>query len=273
MDESKLRDAIFHVLYNSFGFLGGKGTGFIITHNNEFYFLTADHCIDNNINDLSIVNFLYQKPRKIPFSVCLKQNTGKGNDNYLDLCFFKIDINQILQEIKEHENLNPNELVNNLLKNKKIQKILKKNWNIKTKWRHIQNSMPYKRQNAKIYSTIKSLPLSDVQTKNLKYIKQTSFNKGDALYIIGYPAECQEIDNEGKHIKSTLVGIECQYLEKLPESGLHHLAVIEDKITDYDGFSGSPVFYNGDVCGVVLRAGNGNVYFRDLANIDAFWND
>lgn len=117
-----------------------------------------------------------------------------------------------MQEIREHKNLNPNELVSNLLKIQNT-KILKKNWNIKTKWQHIQNSMPYKRQNAKIYSTIKSLPLSDVQTKNFKYIKQTSFNKGDAFCIIGYPAECQEIDNEGKHIKSTLVGIECEYLE------------------------------------------------------------
>lgn len=272
MSETKLRDAIFQILYNSFGLLGGKGSGFVINHDNEFYFLTADHCIDININDLCIVNFLYQKPIMTPFSSCLKQNTITHDDN---LCLLKIDMNKILQDLEDYKDLNPLNLANKLFKNKKIQKILKKNWNILTKWRHIQNSSPYKRQNTKIYSTIKSLPISHVQLKSLKYTKQNSFKKGEEFYILGYPAELQQIDNETKHIKSTLLGISCQYQEKSTNSNLHHLTIAEpiEKIKSYDGLSGSPVFYNKDVCGVVVRGGNGNIYFRDLSNIDIFWNN
>lgn len=270
-NSSKLRDAIFTVLYYCNGFLGGKGTGFVISHNSKLYFVSADHCIDNNIHDLFITNLLYDEPRKIPFSKCIKEEINKQEED--SLYFFEIDMDRILEEIKEYDNLNPINLANNLLRNKKIQKILNKNWNVKTKWKHIQNSLPYKRQNENIYPSVKSLSLSDVQTKSLKYVKQYIFKKEEKFYVLGYPAERQEIDNEKKHVKSTLMGIDCEYIEKLPHSSLHHLAVIENKIMNYDGFSGSPVIYNGDVCGVVIRAGNGNIHFKDLANIDIFLDD
>lgn len=45
-----------------------------------------------------------------------------------------------------------------------------------------------------------------------RYMKQNIFKKEEKFYVLGYPAECQEIDNEKKHVKSTLIGIDCEYI-------------------------------------------------------------
>ncbi len=206
-NNSKLRDAVFAVLYYCNGFLGGKGTGFVTSHRNELYFISANHCIDDNFSDLFITNLLYDEPRKIPFSEIIRHDEDEQNEDCL--CFFKIDVNRILEVVNKYDSLNPSNLANKLLKNKKIQKFLNKNWNQKTKWKHIQKSFPYRRQNENIYQTIKSLPLSDIQTKSLKCVRQNIFEKEEEFYVLGYPAEYQHIDNEKKHIKSTLVGINC----------------------------------------------------------------
>ena len=257
----KIRDSIFHVWYYALGYLGGSGTGFIISRDNKFYFVTASHCLDENYQDLCITNLLHKAPKKLPFSKIIRFNFKE--DDRLDICFVEIDLAKILRDIKKNNNLNAHVLCKKLLLDPEISRIMRRCWSVKTKM-NIRKTPAYICQNKEILSNINYLPDSDVHTKSLKFIIKLNYEEDEDFYFMGYPDELQSINCDIKKVNSQLIGLNCKYARKMPNSGLHELNIICDNIKNYRGFSGSPVFYNKNVCGIVIRAGNKKAYFADF---------
>lgn len=260
--QNQIRDSIFQVWYDSLGYLGGSGTGFIISINTTFYFVTASHCIDDNVQDLCITNLLYSVPKKLPFSKILKFDCKE--DDRLDLFFAEIDLNKILNDVEQNDELNHYKLSDDLVRDPQISRIMRRSWSIKTKMKHIRRTPAYISKNKGILPKIKSLPDSDIHAKSLRHIIKTDYKEGDDLYFIGYPDEFQSIDYETNKVKSQVVGLECKYVKKSQNTGIHELRVIDDNVGNYKGFSGSPVFYNKDICGIIIRAGNKKAHFADF---------
>lgn len=258
----RIRDSIFHVWYYALGYLGGSGTGFIISRNNKFYFVTASHCIDDNYHDLCITNLLYEVPKKLPFSKIIKFDCEK--DDRLDICFAEIDLAKILNDIEKNNNLNAHILCRKLLLDSEISRIMRRGWSVKTKMKHIRRTQAYIYQNKEILSKINCLEDSDVHAQSLKFITKINYEKDEDFHFMGYPDEMQSINYDTKKVASQLIDLECKYVKKMSNSGLHELNIIYGNIKNYRGFSGSPVFYDKDVCGVIIRGGNRKVYFADF---------
>lgn len=259
---TEIRDSIFQVWYDAFGFLGGSGTGFIISMDHKFYFVTASHCINDNYNDLCITNLLHNVHKKLPFSKIIQFDPKE--DDRLDICFVEIDLNRILNDIEQNNDLNVHYLCNVLLLDPIIARIIRRSWSIKTRMKHVRKTTAYISQNKEILTKLNCLPDSDIHTKSLKFITNINFKENDNFYFIGYPDELQSIDYNTNKVHSQIIGIECKYIKTSTNSRLHELNVIDDNIINYRGFSGSPVFYKNDVCGIIVRAGNKKAHFIDF---------
>lgn len=75
-------------------------------------------------------------------------------------------------------------------------------------------------------------------------IPAESINKAARLQVIGYPAESRAVDYDDFKIKYKREIINAEYTGKSNENNCHTLKMSDSvQINDYDGLSGSPVFY------------------------------
>jgi hypothetical protein len=71
----------------------------------------------------------------------------------------------------------------------------------------------------------------------------TVFNPNADYLFCGYPIEGREYDSDRRHMHQTALSGRAQYVRRTPYACLHQVSlVLNDQVSNLDGFSGSPVF-------------------------------
>ncbi|AZV46908.1 hypothetical protein C3L23_06375 [Nautilia sp. PV-1] len=252
-----IADSIRPIIFYSNGYYGIFGTGFFILHGEDLYFLTARH---NVIRKDLFISENFSDLQKNIDSFFIINNLRKG-----------IDLKNTKSIIKEE--------IHNIF----FHSILPKNEKIEGLGSEDLNDIAivtFNEEFAKKFMLDKKLISLDTNGLRKKEDMGKSVDNNDIVFIAGYCLDKKsknevipvKFDDEGNVIKSEM-SLNINYLfGKIVESTTSLIKQVnvffDNGFTDYNGFSGSPVFLYKDkniyFTGLVIRGGNKQIYFISI---------
>lgn len=259
MDEKLYADAVLQVIYlNEKEQSWFKGSSFVVVIKNQFFLITASHCIDEtSLKDLFISKMSTdRKLYCIPIKNQIRASYATGDT---DLRVFKIDDEAYNKNVIENAQIKTmdeycNEILNTPLINR--FKRIYKNDPEKLINKSMQSTL-YKtlrqKQNDEINAAIKNANTSLAEIKNLELANFCPKEKGKDCLVIGYSWDKSKIDCDDygrfQHGYQHLMIVKAKLAEK-PCEEFASMSLIYTGDDSINGVSGGPVIADGKVIGV-----------------------
>lgn len=228
--------------------IGKCGTCFFVQYNNEYYAITAKHCL-GDANPTKIFITLPNKEMKgLPISKVIfsEYNDGLGTDT--DVVLMKMPIlDTIFEKAKPNADKLAQELLNTPYMKRQIR--LNKHRTMQEALAKTVESRFY--QNMKKHQEQKVLDLVDkAYTEDLRIcvfnIKETHKIKNGATCVsLGIPNSDFSIDYANNTIRSIILGVKCNFIEF--DTNRQDYVFECNDADKLDGMSGGPIIYDDTV--------------------------
>ena len=258
-----ISDAIFPVFFEYSDYPAQSGSCFILNFANNFFLVTAYHCINSpnnkhNPDKIAVTNFLSKKEQiTLPISSMLYGET-KAKIN-LDIAVFVIDTKEVLESVTKS------------IGRGKINEVIKKNTNdpiMKVLCKYTSNLRNIEYSKKTLNESDKEIDLLVANANNSLVdiaalsLSDAPIQSNDIYTIYGFPIPITPdswnengINRKAEYLEGTNAVIYGEMRDA-------YLLAIKNKNNIFDGFSGAPVLTKDNrVIGVVSYTAEKNLVF------------
>lgn len=244
------------------------GTAFFIQNNNDFYAITASHCLNNVEPENIFLAIPTHEMRSLPLSEIIKPKYLDGLHTDTEIRLLKLPLlDTLYQKLGNLPNILAQNIMNTPYMKRQLRILRNSNKRIRNPYvRHHQELLyNYKMKKAKkiidssFWKQMKASQEIDIQNKIQQactpdlqiltlHLIDSSVPVNAECQLLGYPNSNFKIDYDRKSIASQLSVIPCIYKSYCKTTSDSVFEYQTDE--DLDGFSGGPIIYDNQVVAV-----------------------
>lgn len=240
---------------NSLPFVGKGGTCFFVQYEDDFYAVTAGHCL-GPANPKNIFIALPNKSMKaLPISKVLASHHEDSLETGTDILLIKLSILDFLvakaksgSDKMAADILNTPRMKREMRLNKRRKPLERLE---KTVWSSFYKNISKSKQK-EILELVEKVYTDDLKIRILKLKEVHDMKAGDVCVALGFPNSSFHIDYSQRTINSLILGVKCEFIGF--DTNRHDYVFKCEEVKQLDGMSGGPILFQDRVIGVLHSA-------------------